>query len=255
MKSFQQVIITFCFIMMSAFFSCSDNSTQPPIDSVETDYFPVKQGSLYNYEMTIIDSLGIITSGSRTISYGGNKTQNSNVYQVFTDRFDFNAFSFSDTALVRKTSEKVYYYTDNSQAMILIPDSLRSSVQVDSEAKMLSFPLSGSNWQVYNLGINFGFFVFNVVNVNASTAGKENLSLVVNGSNLNIEAIKVKYNMSVSLDVNTIPIVYNAEAWFADKIGLVKLEGDSEAINFMVGNNMFLPGGTIKLNLKQYQIP
>jgi hypothetical protein len=61
--------------------------------------------------------------------------------------------------------------------------------------------------------------------------------------------------MTVSMDPYSAPLNYYAEAWMADNIGLVKLEGNSEAINFMIGNNLFLPNAIVKQTLKQYSIP
>jgi hypothetical protein len=61
--------------------------------------------------------------------------------------------------------------------------------------------------------------------------------------------------MSIAMDPYSAPLNYYAEAWMIDNIGLVKLEGNSEAINFMIGNNLFVPGSQVKQTLKQYSIP
>ncbi|MDP2363812.1 MAG: hypothetical protein Q8M94_08590, partial [Ignavibacteria bacterium] len=118
------------------------------------------------------------------------------------------------------------------------------------------FPLPvGKNWQVYKLAINFGVFLFNVVNVTANVEGIENVSLNVNNAPFTKEAVKIKFQMAISFDISAPAQYYYAEAWMVDGVGLVKLEGNSEAINFMIGNNLFLPGGHIQQTLKQYSIP
>lgn len=238
------------------FISCSENSQEPQIDTTSANYFPNTDGSTYTYNLEITDSLGTVVTGERTATYNSSILINNSTYQILVDEFSYSSNSISDSSYFRKTDTKVYYLTDNSQVLMLLPDSVKSLVVVDAEAGLLQFPLSvGTRWQVYRLAINYGFIIFNVINVTASAELVENISLTVNDTPFNQEAIKLKFQMSVAFDMTTAPLIYYAEAWMVDGIGLVKLEGDSEAINFMIGNNLFLPGGYIKQTLKQYSIP
>ncbi len=257
MKSQIKVIFTIILFTSSIFFSCSDSSTGPTTGGeVTKNYFPSNNGSSYTYDLEITDSLGNKITATRTATYNNTETINSQSYQILIDEFNFPGYSISDSSYFRKTESNVFYFADNTQAMMLIPDSLKSLVRSDNEAAMLSFPLNTNyNWQVYKLGIDFGFLLFNVVNVNANVVGLENISLTVNNELFSKEAMKLKFIMTIALDMNSLPITFTADAWVVDDVGLVKLEGNTEAINFMLSHNLFLPGGYVKQTLKQYSIP
>lgn len=257
MKSQIKVIITAILCAGGIFFSCSDSSTDPGTGGeVAKNYFPSNNGSFYTYDLEITDSLGSKTTATRTATYSNTETINSQSYQILIDEFNFPGYSISDSSYFRKTDSNVFYFADNTQAMILVPDSLISLIRSDNEAALLSFPLNTNyTWNVYKLGIDFGFFLFNVVNVNANVVGLENISLTVNNEVFNREAMKLKFTMAIALDMNSLPMTFTADAWFVDGVGLVKLEGNTEAINFMLSHNLFLPGGNVKQTLRQYSIP
>lgn len=256
MKNNSYVIFTIILSLSVIFFSCKDNSTSPADNGNSKNYFPNSQGSNFVYDFEITDSLNNTVIVERNSTYNGSKTINSKSYQILIDHFTFPSYSITDSSYFRKLDTGVMFFADFSDAMTLVPDSLRSLVQADEEAKLLSFPLGvNQNWQAYKLGINFGAVVFNVIVVSARPEAIENISLTVNNAPFNKEALRIKYTMSVAVDMTSAPLTYTAYAWMVDEVGLVKLEGDTEAINFMVGGNMFLPGGYIKQTLKQYSIP
>jgi hypothetical protein len=256
MKTDLKLLILLVLTTCLAFFSCSENSQEPAPPETANDYFPNKNGSAYTFDFEITDSLNNKVIAERSTLYTGTKPIDNVTYQILVDEFKYVAYTITDSAYFRKLDKEVFYSSDNSQIMGFIPDSLRSQVVVDNEACLLNFPLTvGKNWQVYKLAINFGVFLFNVVNVTANVEKKENISLTVNSVPFTKEAVKLKFQMAVSFDISMPVQNFFAEAWMVDGVGLVKLEGDSEAINFMIGNNLFLPGGHIKQTLKQYSIP
>lgn len=257
MKNYFKFVLTFLFVSIVAFYSCSDNSQEPPPPETTTkDYFPNNNGSEYLYELEIVDSSSNIINGERRVSYNGTQQISNSAYQILIDRYDYSLYSITDSAYFNKSSLTLNYNADNSQAMMLVPDSLRSLVQSDKEACMLQFPLvSGKIWSVYKFGVNYGFFVFNIINVSAQVEKFENITLNLNNVPVTVEAIKLKYQMAIAMDPYSAPIYYYADAWMIENIGLVKLEGNSEAINFMIGNNLFAPGSQVKQTLKQYLIP
>jgi len=255
MKSFFKFLFVLSIFSAFNFISCSDNATDPTEETAK-DYFPNKIGSTYIYDLEITDSLGNVVTGERTSTYNNSTTINNKSYQTLIDEFNYSTYAITDSAYFRKTDAQVLYYTDNSQVLLFVPDSIRNLVVVDEEAALLKIPLNvGANWQAYKLAINYGAFLFNVVSVSATAETIENISLTVNNSAFSKEAIKLKFQMSIAFDIQQAPLVYSAEAWMVDGVGLVKLEGNSEAINFMIGNNLFYPGGHIKQTLKQYSIP
>ena len=254
MKNLTSLIFSLLLFISIAFLSCNDNSTDPEQET-DKNYFPNKEGSVYKYDLEIIDSLGVSFTAERTSTYSGTTLFNSKSYQIMIDNYVFPQYSFTDSSYFRKTDNNVFYYADVSQAMLIVPDSLKSLIQADDEAKLFSFPINaGDSTEVYKLAINYSGFLLNIVYVSGKATSKENISLIVNGNAFNKEAIKLRFTMSVVVDFPMM-VSYVAEAWLVEDVGLVKLEGDSEAINFMVGNNLFYPNGFVKQTLKQYSIP
>lgn len=255
MKIYSKLVFTLIVCSIISFYSCSDNSQEPTDNQTQKDYFPNKNGSSYVYDLEVTDSLNNKIMGERSVNYSGTTTIDNSSYQILVDQFNYVVYSITDSAYFRKTAEEVFYNTDNSQVMMLIPDSLKSLVVADKEACLLDVPFTvGKNWQVYKLAINVGI-LFNVVNVTANVESIENVSLTVNNESFNKEAIKLKFKLAISLDIAQPAQYFYAEAWMVENVGLVKLEGNSEAINFMIGNNLFAPGGQVKQTLKQYLIP
>jgi len=255
MKSYSKLFLTVLFISFISFYSCSDNSQEPAPPETQKDYFPNSNGSSYVYDLQVTDNLNNTIAGERSVNYNGTSNIDGSNYQILIDHFNYVVYSVTDSAYFRKTTEEVFYNTDNSQVMMLVPDSLRSLVVVDKEACLLDLPFSiGKTWQVYKLALNVGV-LFNVVNVTANVEGIENVSLTVNNQAFNKEAVKLKFQLAVSVDIMMPAQYFYAEAWMVENIGLVKLEGNSEAINFMIGNNLFAPNSQVKQTLKGYSIP
>jgi hypothetical protein len=255
MKTQLKVIFTSLLLSASIFFSCSDNSTEPETQEPYKNYFPNKEGSLYKYDIEITDSSEVTTIVERTSTYSGTVTLNNKVYQILVDQFVYPNSTFNDSTYFRKTDSNVFYYADISGAFSIFPDSVISNLLVEDEAKLLSFPMTvNDSSQVYKLIYLYNNFPLNVINVYSNARLKENVSLTVNGSDFNKEAIKVEFTMTVILDISHF-LKYVSYAWFVEDVGLVKLEGDSEAINFMIGYNLFDAGSYIKQTLKQYSIP
>jgi hypothetical protein len=255
MKRYSSLVFTALFISALSFYSCSDNSQEPTQEEIQKNYFPNNNGSSYVYDLQVTDSLNNIVVGERNVNYNGTTTIDGSNYQTLVDNFNYTVYSVTDSAYFRKTENKVFYNIDNSQVMMFIPDSLRSLVVVDNEACLLNVPFTvGKTWPVYKLAINVGI-LFNVVYVTADVEGFENISLTVNNQTFNKEAVKLKFKLAISFDMTQPAQYFYAEAWLVENVGLVKLEGNSEAINFMIGNNLFAPGSQIKQTLKGYSIP
>ena len=254
MKNLTSMILSLLLFISITFLSCSDNTTDPE-EQIIKNYFPNTEGSLYKYDLEITDSLGTSFTAERTSTYNGSAVFNSKSFQIMVDNYVFPQYSFTDSSYFRKSDNNVFYYADVSQAMQIVPDSLKSLIQADDEAKLFSFPINvGDSSVVYKLAINYSGFLMNIVYVSSKALNKENVSLTVNGGAFNKEAVKIRFTMSVIVEFPML-VSYVAEAWLVEDVGLVKLEGDSEAINFMVGNNLFYPNGFVKQTLKQYSIP
>ncbi len=255
MKWYSKLTFSVLFVSFITFYSCSDNSQESTPPETQKNYFPNSNGSSYVYDLQVTDSLSNTVAGERSVNYSGTTTIDGSNYQILVDHFNYVAYSVTDSAYFRKTTEEVFYNTDNSQVMMFVPDSLRSLVVVDKEACLLDVPFTvGKTWPVYKLAINVGI-LFNVVNVTANVESFENVSLTVNNEVFSKEAVKLKFQLAISFDISMPVQYFYAEAWMVENVGLVKLEGNSEAINFMIGNNLFAPGSQVKQTLKGYSIP
>ena len=255
MKSYLNLALFLLLVSFISFYSCSDNSQEPEPPESQREYFPNNNGSSYVYNLEVTDSLNQTITGERSVNYNGTTIIDGESYQILVDHFNYVIYSVTDSAYFRKTTDEVFYNTDNSQVMMFVPDTLRSLVVVDKEACLLDVPFTvGKTWPVYKLAINVGI-LFNVVNVTANVEGVENLSLTVNNEAFNKEAVKLKFQLAISFDISLPAQYFYAEAWMVENIGLVKLTGNSEAINFMIGNNLFAPGSVVKQTLKGYSIP
>ena len=62
------------------------------------------------------------------------------------------------------------------------------------------------------------------------------------------ETAKVEYTLKIIQDVNQAPRILNASAWFADSIGLVKLEGNSVVLGALINGELNFEDSTKIIN-------
>jgi hypothetical protein len=109
----------------------------------------------------------------------------------------------------------------------------------------MSTPLSdGLNWQAFKLGLTL--LNYNIIDVEASYMGKENVVLNLTSGQVTVSAAKIKYIMTLKIpNLNNVfatpyTSTFNATGWFAADIGPVKWEGNGAVLNGFSGGGINL---------------
>jgi hypothetical protein len=239
------VYATYFVILLSFHFCTSDNSTNPPAQAIK-DYYPGSEGTNYKYEVEQKDSTGIIESGIRFVIYGNEMYIDSVLYRIQDDSTDGGTSTAINVSYFRKTSTGVFYYVDTSQVLGIVPDSLKSLISIQNEMRILLNPLAiGSFWPVYRITVNLASGIsFSPINVNGYFVNQENLTLNLETGTTEVSTDKVKYDLEIKTDINQPVQTFSAYAWFADEIGLVKMEGSSIVINILLTGEINFVGTT-----------
>jgi hypothetical protein len=85
---------------------------------------------------------------------------------------------------------------------------------------------------------------------------QEDLTLNLQTGAAIVRAEKVNYDLDVMIDPNQTAQRFSASAWFAEEIGLVKIEGSSLLINILLTGelNLFDTTATVRHDLLDYDI-
>ncbi len=231
-----------------------DSSTNPPVQN-NTGYFPDGDGSSYTYSISKTDSNGTQNTGTRRTEYTGVGVKNATTYQVQTDSINIAGASSVSLSYFRKTNDYLYYFLDTTGLSAAIPDSLKNNISIDNEMKMLSFPVDqNSSWKVFTLSI---VYIFNipVLTVDGAYDGTENITLHLNSGDVNKDAVKIKYTLSLTVPGGE-STNYNASAWLVDGIGIVKWQGNGAILDAFTGGGIDLSDTTsvITQSLVSYDI-
>ena len=252
------LVFVWCCVFVFMFYFCtSDNSINPP-DQTKKDYYPGTQGTNYKYQVEWFNSTGIIESGTRFIIYGDEMFINSVKYRIQQDSIDVNSNVTSNNSYFRKTSTGVFYYFDTTQVLGVTPDSLKNLISIQDEMRALLNPITvGSYWPVFRLTISLQTGAsYKPIDINGYFVRQENLTLNLDSDTIDISADKVKYDFDLRTGLNQIPQRFSAVAWFADKIGMVKMEGSSVLISFLLYGEINFDDTTttVTQNLISYEI-
>lgn len=257
--SLNKISISITIFAVIFFYSCSNEVPVNGIPQEEPEYFPNGDGTNYLYNVEEIDSIGVVQSGIRYILYDGTTNIDSIQYQNQIDSIDFDSNSSSGISYFWKTETGVFYYVDTTNFSMLIPDSLRDRTTIPTESRFLLLPLAeGNSWPVYRINIDdpqtgFGFAP---LDINAFYSSRENITVNLTSGARNVSAIKVKFDMEVRQEIGQQPQRYSAFAWFVDKIGLVKSEGNNLLLDALLAGevNFVDSTRTIIQELREYEI-
>lgn len=236
--------------------SCKDNNIiNPPIDN--KDYFPAKVGAKYVYNLTIDTSL--VLNGARISDVANTTIISGTEYFVQIDSVIIESALTLDTTYFRKSNTGVFYFVDTTGLGILVPDSLRNLLKVDTESRLLFFPLQlNQTWPVYQIDITLGGIpIFSPVKTSAKVLGIQQLTVAFRGSQQTIDVYKIEYKLEVQLDPQTPAESFYAYGYIAENIGFVKWEGESFVLNLIRGGRLDLsfPSGFYTEVLNNYFIP
>lgn len=236
--------------------SCKDNDIiNPPIDN--KDYFPAKVGAKYIYNLTIDTSL--VLNGARIYDVINTTTISGTEYFVQIDSVIIEMALTLDTTFFRKSNTGTFYFVDTTGLGILVPDSLRNLLKVDTESRLLFFPLQlNQTWPVYQIDITVGGIpIFSPVKTSAKVLGIQQLTVSFRGSQQTIDVYKIEYKLEVQLDPQAPAENFYAYGYIAENIGFVKWEGESFVLNLIRGGRLDLsfPSGFYTEVLNNYFIP
>jgi hypothetical protein len=159
----------------------------------------------------------------------------------------------------RKSEIGVFYFIDTSGFAAALPDTLRNRMTVTSEMQTLLLLLAeGSFWQVFKVtiavqpGITYAPY-----RITANYVKEEIVLLHLVGGDLNVTAKKIKYDLEFRLDPEEPSQKFTAFSWVADKIGIIKMEGNAIVINTILNGEVSLDDSskTVTQGLIDYNIP
>ena len=237
-------------VMLLVVISCSEeNSSNPPLHEFP-DYFPQTNGTYYKFEITQSDSSGIIDTGFRTVSYSGDTTIDRTPYQIQIDTTETGQQATVTESFFRTTETGVFYFVDTTGFSASIPDSLKSLVEIQQEMRVYLFPLeSGSLWTVYRISIPINEFIsFTPINITGRFEANESLLLNLNSGDTTVTTKKVNFDFAFTASPEGSIITYNASAWLAENIGVVKLEGDEILVSLLTGGGFTVSGSSTDVN-------
>ena len=249
-----QIVLVAMFLV----YSCMDDKSTNPYNQTENaNYFPNTEGSFYKYEI-ISDSSSGTSGGNRIITFDGDSLIQRTRYQIQIDTTKANSQSTFSVSYFRTTSTGVFYFVDTTGISNSIPDSLRSSIDLQTEMRLFLFPfISGNSWTVYRVSYDvYNQFGYNIINFSAKYFNDEELQMNLNGIPEMLNTKKVEYLLSIQTDPESQPQYYKANFWLADNIGIVKMEGSSVILGIFSGGGIGLPdtSGVITQDLVEYNI-
>jgi hypothetical protein len=226
--------------------SCKKNSSStenPTTGTVVADasYYPAGDGTYYKYNVDKTDSDGTQSTGERTTHYTGTQLIANATYQIQVDSINISGIATTSLSYFRKSDTGVFFFLDTTGLVTSTPGLIPylQYLTFDSEMKLLILPVSdNSSWSVFKMTINATGFSFSPVEVTTAYDGKETLTLNLNSGNVDVETVRLKFNLKVQTDISKPPQSYSAYCWLAKDIGFVKWEGNGTIIGAFTGNGI-----------------
>jgi hypothetical protein len=250
------VFVSILVIVFTSNFCTSDNSTDPPNQNLK-NYYPGGKGTTYKYNVEQQNSSGTIIVSTRSVYYGNEFEIGTVKYREQKDSIDDGSTVTENISYFRKTETGVFYFIDTTGFLSLVPDSIKNLISVQDEMRLLLNPLAiGSFWPVFRVTVNLQpGFSYSPIDINGYYVSQEDLTLnLETGTNM-VTAQKVKYDLDFTTDLNQAVQRFSAYAWFAEEIGIVKMDGSSVLINILLTGGLSLGDTTtIKQDLLKYDI-
>jgi len=199
------VLLLLTIILLFTMICCTESESSPVENGETVNYqeeleklFPLNINDSLTYS---VDTLNLVTknyehAGTRTVTVDGKTLDGTYYNYIFNESYDLASLIFGSESRSRITENTLEFYADTSGTSQLIPDSLDIEITLtnDEFIKLISYPYNDeAEWQVYNVAVNFGTFVFKVFLVTGKYVGSE--ELVIPGFDNNIQTEKFKYNI------------------------------------------------------------
>jgi hypothetical protein len=240
-------------------FSCASNEPTAPPDEQKPDYFPISDGTNYFFTVIESDSTGILRTGSRYVFYFGDTLINGTSYKFQKDSVKMGSEIVERISNFRKSEIGVFYFIDTSGFTAALPDTLRNRMTVTSEMQTLLLLLAeGSFWQVFKVTIALQpGITYAPYRITASYVKEEYVLLHLVSRDINVKAKKIKYDLEFRLDPEEPSQKFTAISWVADKIGIIKMEGNAIVVNTILNGEVSLDDSSkfVTYDLIAYNIP
>lgn len=239
----RSLILYLAFIFLASFISCDEETAPEEVVKAESlKYYPGKAGTEFTYKQDTALLSPIINF--RKAKFLGEIKINGVDYMIQENElYSGMGPAYSDSSYFRRTEQGIYIYVDTSGINALIPDTLKNSgVLFNMSNEILAFcKIEGLNaWDVYKMTISYGLFAMEIISATAAIVGTETLTLRLESGDVVQNAIKVKYDLNfkipdLSNPLNSKSQNFEAYAWFAENIGLVKTLGNAVLLNAIKG--------------------
>jgi hypothetical protein len=239
---------------------CKSNSTGPA-DTTNTtpsgaSYYPNSDGTSYKYSVVKTDSSQNSVSGSRSVLYSGTSVIGAVTYQNEIDTISFSVFSNTTYSLFIKDNYGVGIILDTTGFYNIIPDAFKPYVIVDKTIRLMqnSF-LDGNQWTVFDMSLKEGALSIDLVHVVAVYKGMEQVPLNLSTGAVTQRAEKIQYTITLNITKHATS-VYTANAWLANNIGIIKIQGNATLLDAFTGSgiNFADTTSTVTQSLISYKI-
>lgn len=231
-------------------------SNQPTLTAQR--YYPGNVGSRFSYA----NAQG---NGIRNLTFTGTANINGTEYITQKSISFVGLDSVSATTNFRRTDNAVYFYVDTTGLMKFFPDSLRPLLTFNIDKEIIAFSTNLDQtkpWSAYRMDVKIAQLAnVNIIDLTANYLGDENVTLNLTSGQVTKSAKKIRYDFKLSVpNLNNLSSpntrTFNATAWFAEDIGIVKLEGNQSILGALGGGNINLADTTktITQNITAYDI-
>ncbi|WP_337865117.1 hypothetical protein [Ignavibacterium sp.] len=254
----KKIIKYFSLIILLILVSCKENSVVNP-PSGNLDFFPAKAEAKYSFNFYYVLNPGL--NGTKFISIGNLNNINGTEYFAETDSSIFERTITVDTTFFRKSKTGVFYFIDTTGVSEFIPDSIRNSLSIDTESRLLFFPLTiNQTWPVYQVDVTFsGVPVYSIIKISAKVIDSYLLTKTFRDSSITKLVNKIQYDMDVQLSPTSPKETFTAFGYTMDGIGFIKWEGDTLVLDLIRGGRLNFTGtitsSTVVEELTNYFIP
>ncbi len=238
------------------------SSTENPVtgtDVADASYYPTGKEASYKYNVDRTDSSGTQSTGERTTRYEGSQIIANTTYQIQIDSINISGITTASLSYFRKSDTGIFFLLDTTGLAASTPELIPylQYLTIDSEMRLLLFPIEdNSNWSVFKMNINATVFTFSPVEVTTAYDGKETLTLNLNSGNVDVETVRLKFNLKVQTDPLKSASNFVAYCWIAQNIGIVKWEGSGAIIGAFTGNGIDFAdtSSTVIMNVTDYNL-
>jgi hypothetical protein len=249
--------------------ACKSNSTSPSDNGTTSSgasYYPTTDGTSYSYTAVSTDSANNKASFKRNVIYSGTTVIGTATYQNEVDTVTISGLSYARRSLFLKDNNGVSVVLDTTGFYKIIPASYQQYIQyisVDQSIKIFQSAFQdGTSWSVFDIALKYSSLSLNLVDVTASYKGMEQVALALSTGTVNQSAAKIQYTLTIKIPDATNLLAtpatstYTAYAWFANNIGIVKIEGNATLINAFTGSGISFSDTTssVSQSLVSYKI-